>query len=348
MSNLDFGALLQEVSPEAPSGSDLRHDPKFRDLELAAAGKPEQRMGDSVKPAEEPDWLDVKDRAVELLRRTKDLRVAVQLTRSLLRIDGAAGLNQGVSLIAGLLERYWDSVYPQLDPEDGNDPTFRLNSLANLAGLDVMVRALREMPLVTSRVLGRFSLRDMEIADGTITRSADAEGEAPDQTTISAAFTEADAGELKSTADAIRGALEGVTKILHIVDDKAGNAGSLDLGRLTSTLKSIDAIFTEQLARRSPDEGGSAAGVSGGPASARGAGISGEVASRDDVIRLLDKACDYFRRHEPSSPVPLLLERAKKLVRMDFLEIVRDMAPSGLSEVISIGGITIEEDTNNG
>jgi type VI secretion system protein ImpA len=343
MSAIDFGTLLQEVSPEAPSGSDLRHDPKFRDLELAATGKPEQRMGDSVKPAEEPDWLDVKDRAVELLRRTKDLRVAVQLTRSLLRTDGAAGLNQGIALITGMLERYWDSIYPQLDPEDGNDPTFRLNSLANLADWDGMVRALRETPLVTSRVLGRFSLRDIEIADGTITRSADAEGEAPDQTTISAAFTEADAGELKSTADGIRGALGGVAKILDVVNDKVGNAGSLDLGRLTSTLKSIDAILTDQLARRGPAaaDGGAAAGGASGPA--RGAAISGEISSRDDVIRVLDKACDYFRRHEPSSPVPLLLERAKKLVTKNFLEIMKDMAPGGVSEVESIGGIKSEE-----
>jgi type VI secretion system protein ImpA len=343
MSTIDFGILLKEVSSEAPSGSDLKHDPKFRDLELAATAKPEQRMGDSVKPAQEPDWLDVKDRAVELLGRTKDLRVAVQLTRSLLRTDGVAGLNQGIGLIAGMLERYWDSVYPQLDPEDGNDPTFRLNSLANLAGFDGMVRALRETPLVTSRVLGRFSLRDIEIADGTIAAPADAEGELPDQATIGAAFTEADAGELQSTADGIRGALEGAAKILDLVDNKIGNAGALDLGRLTSTLKSIDAILTDQLARRGPVGAGSAAAVNAGSGPARGVGMSGEISSRDDVIRMLDKASDYFRRHEPSSPVPLLLERAKKLVTKNFLEIVKDMAPGGLSEVKSMGGIESEE-----
>ncbi len=71
--------------------------------------------------------------------------------------------------------------------------------------------------------------------------------------------------------------------------------------------------------------------------------MTGEISSRDDVIRLLDKACEYFKRHEPSSPVPLLLERAKKLVTKSFLEIVRDMAPGGLSEVKSIGGIDTEE-----
>ena len=37
-----------------------------------------------------------------------------------------------------------------------------------------------------------------------------------------------------------------------------------------------------------------------------------EVRSRDDVIRLIDKICDYYRDYEPSSPVPLLLKRAKR------------------------------------
>ncbi len=343
MSAIDVGLLLQEVSAASPAGSDLKLDPKFRDLEISATSKPEQRMGDSVKPGQEPDWSDVKDRAVELLRRSKDLRVGVQLTRSLLRTDGAAGLSQGIALIVGMLERYWDTVYPQLDPEDGNDPTFRLNSLANLAGWDGMVRALREMPLVTSRVLGRFSLRDVEIANGTSQRPADAEGEAPDQATIGAAFVEADSADLSATAAGIRGSLEGVEKILAIVNDKVGSAGTLDLSRLTSTLKSIDFILTEQLARRGPIAGADGAAVSGGAAPARGAAMTGEISSRDDVIRLLDKACEYFKRHEPSSPVPLLLERAKKLVTKSFLEIVRDMAPGGLSEVKSIGGIDTEE-----
>ena len=65
-------------------------------------------------------------------------------------------------------------------------------------------------------------------------------------------------------------------------------------------------------------------------------------ASREDVVRLLDRACDYFKRYEPSSPVPLLLRRAKRLITKDFLEIIKDMAPGGLSEVKSIGGIEDE------
>jgi type VI secretion system protein ImpA len=70
---------------------------------------------------------------------------------------------------------------------------------------------------------------------------------------------------------------------------------------------------------------------------------SGSINSREDVVRLLDRVCDYYARVEPSSPVPLLLVRAKRLVNKDFLEAIRDIAPGGLAEVKVIGGIDSDE-----
>ena len=67
--------------------------------------------------------------------------------------------------------------------------------------------------------------------------------------------------------------------------------------------------------------------------------MSGEINSREDVVRVLDMACDYFKRHEPSSPVPLLLQRAKSLVAKDFMEILRDLTPAGVSQAEQIGGV---------
>ena len=65
---------------------------------------------------------------------------------------------------------------------------------------------------------------------------------------------------------------------------------------------------------------------------------SGEINSREDVIRILDRACQYYERHEPASPVPLLLRRARGLVHKDFLEIMRDLAPGGVQDVEKIKG----------
>ena len=65
---------------------------------------------------------------------------------------------------------------------------------------------------------------------------------------------------------------------------------------------------------------------------------AGEIATREDVVRVLDKMCDWYARAEPSSPVPLLLRRAKKLVHMEFMDIIRDLASDGVSQVERIRG----------
>ena len=68
----------------------------------------------------------------------------------------------------------------------------------------------------------------------------------------------------------------------------------------------------------------------------------GEIASREDAIRMLDKICEYFDRHEPSSPVPFLLKRAKTLVVKDFMAILLDLAPGGAEQANLIFGIHSE------
>ena len=72
------------------------------------------------------------------------------------------------------------------------------------------------------------------------------------------------------------------------------------------------------------------------------AAAPGEIRSREDVIRVLDRACEYFERNEPSSPVPLLLRRAKRLISKDFMEILKDLAPDGVSQAENVGGTSDE------
>jgi type VI secretion system protein ImpA len=70
--------------------------------------------------------------------------------------------------------------------------------------------------------------------------------------------------------------------------------------------------------------------------------VSGEITSREDAVRMMDKISQYFEKNEPSSPVPMLMNRAKRLVSMKFIEILKDMAPNGVSQAASIGGISEE------
>ncbi len=51
------------------------------------------------------------------------------------------------------------------------------------------------------------------------------------------------------------------------------------------------------------------------------------VESRSQAIVLLDMVQRYFRLSEPSSPVPMLCERARALAERDFMGVLRDVLP---------------------
>ena len=72
---------------------------------------------------------------------------------------------------------------------------------------------------------------------------------------------------------------------------------------------------------------------------AGGVSIGGVVKSRQDAVRALDAVADFFRRTEPSSPIPLFLERAKRLVSKDFLEVLADIAPDAVAQARAAGGL---------
>src|SRR6185503_2058526 len=106
---------------------------------------------------------------------------------------------------------------------------------------------------------------------------------------------------------------------------------------LSNLLKQAGKVVNEWLLRRGVGiETVDGDGADGGPGGERS--MTGAINSREDVVRALDRVCAYFAQHEPSSPIPLLLKRAKRLVSKDFLEILRDLAPDGVPQVEAIRG----------
>ena len=344
MSAIDVERLLQEISAESPCGDDLEYDAAFLAMQRAAAGKPAQQMGGEVAEGEAPDWRAVREAATSLLGRSKDLRIAVLLTRALLNTDGIAGFADGLELTHGLIARFWEPVHPRLDPDDANDPVIRVNAIAALSDRDLTVNTLRLMPLANSRRVGRYSLRDLEIANGTLSRPEGAEG--TDQSSIDAAFLDMDGDELTGLSAAVSAAVTNLKSLERALDSAVGAASGADLTLLTSTLRAIRHLLDQQLQRRGlGGEAGASAGEDGGESSVPGGGapaMSGAIQGREDVIRQLDRICAWYEANEPSSPVPLLLKRAKRLVSKDFLELVRDLSPGGLSELFTVAGIENE------
>lgn len=343
MSTIDVEALLQEVSPDAPCGPDLEYDPVFITLEQEAVGKPEVQYGDTITPAVPPDWKAVRRMASELIERSRDLRLALYLVRANLALSGIGGMADGIKLIESLLDQRWESVHPQLDPDDDNDPTMRINSLASLADAGTMVRELKDAPLVMMPGLGPFTIKLLEIANGELPPPAGEEKMAVGS--LEGALADLDPERLGAAVAALKQALDSVVNIEVILVRQVGSSQALNLDALSRPLRKAH----EFLARQQQGGGGEAAAqgdepagddapaADGAPRAARAA-ISGEIASRDDVVRMLDKLNQYYARHEPSSPIPILLERAKRLVPMNFFEIMQDLAPDGIAQLTVIRG----------
>jgi type VI secretion system protein ImpA len=349
MASIDSDTLLQPIAEDDPAGPDLEYDPAYLAAFRAAEGTPERQMGGTLVAAEEPDWRQVRDLAQKLLTRSKDLRAAVLFTRALLHIQGLRGLDGGLALIHGLLDQYWDGVHPRLDPDDNNDPTARVNCLVDLCDREHLLDALRSTPLVQSRVFGPLAYRDIEIAEGRAGASAD--GKTLDSAAVNGAFQDCDIEDLKEAATAAAGALGRIRGIATALDERIRTDQTPDLDPLIGLLSAIDGALHAHLSQRLPqgaESGEAEAGAEapspgqGSQQDARPQGTPGQIASRDDVVRAIDRICDYYARYEPSSPVPLLLLRARRLATGSFVDIVRDLAPDAMAEIVKVCGLNDE------
>lgn len=350
MSVLDVQDLLAPISSDQPCGEDLEYDTAFAEMERAATGREEQQFGSTIIEGEGPDWPQVQRTALKLFERTKDLRVTVYLARSAIAIQGWPEFCDALAVLRGLIENYWVEVYPRLDPDDDNDPTIRVNTLTTLCDRDATLNLLRKAPLVRSRVLGMFGLREIDIAKGEVTPIGDES--APELSAIEGAFADASPDDLKSLHVSLQQALEHVKAIELAVTEQVGVSNSVQMAPLQGELRRAERFVAEQIDRLGLNA--AAEPETEGTVAVNGSGGTGTVGqqvtrpleainSRDDVIRALDKICEYYDRHEPSSPLPLLLQRAKRLASKSFVEILRDLAPNGLDQALSIGGVPQDE-----
>lgn len=341
---MDVSLLLAPVPGNLPCGEDLEYDADFLQLERDAQGKPERSMGDSVQAAEPPQWRVIEQSSNALLQRSKDLRITHFLLQSSLAQDGFAGLASSLTLIRELLASYWADLYPLLDADDDNDPTVRVNALAGLA-CDTNVRLLRESILTRSRAFGPVSLRAALNASGMQSFNDESLG----ADTLRAALQDSDAEQLAAVSTALHEARDAAEAIERFVNEQVGSAQGVDLTALKQPLRQALHILgeyapgsSETAVTESSETGGvvELSGTAEAPKPARGSGpvISGAISNRDDVIQSLDRLLAYYASHEPSSPLPVLLNRARQLVQADFATIVRNLIPDGMSQFENLRG----------
>jgi len=329
-------ALLAPVREDAPCGDDLEYDSAFTALEIAAQGKPEQQFGETVIAAVEPKWPDVAEQAQALLQRTKDLRPAVLLVRAVTHEQGLEGLLLGLQLLTGLLDRYWDQLHPRLDPDDGNDPTMRMNALAPLNDETMLVRDLYDAQVGVSRSVGPVSVREIAASYGVLAASA----ETPSQAQMLDALAEIQTGQ-PALARTLAGLTPALVALQRMISERSGQDDLLELGRLVPISKLLAQIGSSLGSNESQDE--VAVDTEEGDTfteSARPVDVPRDngIRSRQDALRMLDRVIAYLEQTEPGNPAPLLLARAKLLVGVSFFDIITNLAPNALDTIETVTG----------
>jgi type VI secretion system ImpA family protein len=320
--------LLAPVSDAAPAGEDLSYDGERQAIESAF---------DAAAQGEEVDWRETVRLIEAQSARTKDLWLAVYLARAGARLGDLTTVERGCAMLAGLFERYWDSVHPQV-AEYGLPG--RKAPCESLTRIGEFLGPLRRVVLVEHPRLGRYSAADFErfAADGT---AADGYG------LFRAGLDDLPAGTMRAALDrldAIGDALRRADSALTLQADAAGETGT----NFQPAYDAIGAMRAALVPFAGSDAGEEAAPeASEAAATPAAAGRPGRIDTREDVGRALDAIADYYRRHEPSSPIPVALARVKGWIGMDFLAILRDIAPGGVNDAGAVLLSRTEESSGN-
>lgn len=343
---IDLETLLQPVSSEEPCGPNLDEEAAFNALVDAARCLPKERIVGPNDASEEPNWQELVSTASSLFTRTKDLRIAAALAKAQLRLSGIVGYAACVRLVRELLDRHWDHVHPIVDPSDG-DATMRLNALRELSDRQSVLLPLRRVPLIELPTLGSFSFKDISAAhDAAKSGNADALHKKTE-----AALNHCDTSHLQQLTAALQQTLSDLTGIERGVSDRLDAQRPLGMQELTAQLDHMHQLLTARLSARTAGTDPPASTDREGdmtldgltlqthtaPTALRSDGLPA-IRSRSDVQRALDLLCAYYEHNEPSSPVPILLQRARRLCTMSFAEIVRDLTPAGSAELEMIRG----------
>lgn len=356
----EFNKLLTPVSQESVSGENYEYDELYLALDELALGTEESEMGDSVIEGKDPDYRTLYKNTLSLWSKTRDLRVASFFTLSSLCLFGLDGLKDGLSLIEYLVKEQFDTFYPQLDPDDDNDPTERINILAMLSPTDGafsdayhVLAHIRDLKLVPEL---DYTLRDYLVLTGYLDSKED-----KDLSSLLAQIATVPVSSVTAQLEKVEQILVINQNLCSIFNEKVGDKGYLTMDSMDHELNYLKSLYSSVIknsnqsladSTESSDEQGLSNGsnealvaneTNSGNAKAVALKAqdpllapqafnleSYKVKNRNDALLLLKKSAEYFQVAEPTSPVPFLINRALKMANMNFMDLLGEIDQNAL------------------
>ncbi|WP_406828463.1 type VI secretion system protein TssA [Microbulbifer sp. ARAS458-1] len=358
---IEIDGLLQEISADSPQGEDIREDRSptsdyytIKDARNSARAAERSAMFDDSDTDLLAPWRDVARTAEKILReKSKDLEVASWYTEALIRLHGFAGLRDGVVLISGLVEQFWDDLYPEPD-EDGLETKVAPLTGLNGDGADgTLLLPIRSAEITPEGDFGGFSFFQYQQARDA-DKIADPDAKAARVETLGYGLGEFEqcsksaapqwAQDLVETLEETLTTYKQINETLrgHCAHDAPpfSNISSL----LDEVLRTTRFIYQEQLESLAavaetaeiPDgEAPQEPGMQQVTAMVQQiAAPNGAITSREDALVLLEKAARYFRTYEPHTPLAPGLERLINWGRMTVAELMTELLPDDQSRAI--------------
>ena len=330
--------LLNPIDGPNPSGADLRYDDMYSKIKEGRREEdvPPPGMTESDrKVADNP--LVIKLTTEALTKKTKDLWLAAWLTEAWVKQNGFSGLKDGLTLCHGMVEKFWDTLYPEIEDGDAELRSAPLEFLATK--LDIPLKSVR---LVQKEPYGYTDVqesRKLGYDDPTKSdevrhvRAAAIEQGKVALEVLDKLFEETPKAFYAKAEKDLDDCLEILAPLKESCNTKFGDAAP-SLGRLESLLGDIRPVvhgFLQKKREKEPDpvaegqvaaagEAGAEAGGAGIPMDTGGrtgptaAGIlipfgDKEPAARRGAIMAVASAAAALRKLDPSSPAPYLMMR---------------------------------------
>ncbi len=351
---IDLELILTPISDELPSGESLRYSGLYDEISEARRADDNLNQGDWQTELKVADYRKVIELAVPALeKQSKDLQIASWLSESLIKVHGFAGLRDGLKLLAGLQDSFWETLHPEIDEGD-------MEGRANaVAWFDAQgTSAVRTCPFTAGNGYGYNDWVDAKTFDIPANlESLDAES----QEKYSQLRAQAEA-ENRVTAEMWKAAVaktnrafvENVNRLLdecwtafndlnRVIEEKYDRNQMPGLGTLKKGLDDVHTQVKKLLEKKrieEPDDSDAEAETivddetGEAVATARsGSGGGGPVRDRPDALKRLSEIAAFFHKTEPHSPVAYLVQRAVKWGNMPLdnwlQDVIKDEAVLG-------------------
>ncbi|WP_233805326.1 type VI secretion system protein TssA [Paraburkholderia sp. HP33-1] len=175
---VDVESYLADLPDGGGAGTSLRGDALYARIRDARheddASLP---MGDWERPLAKADWKAVAALSGEALRtRSKDFQLAAWLCEAWTHLHRIDGFVAGVEVMTGLVERYWETGWPQLENDDAEVRAapfaWFARNIAQVLSLHVplMEIDLPEMPVFNLEAFQRLAAAPVVEGGSTFTR----------------------------------------------------------------------------------------------------------------------------------------------------------------------------------